>query len=508
MKIANKAWLALLLASLLLAPASAYMGKQLARGPVDSFTLTDQSGESYTFGTDTEGVAVVTFIFTRCPDVCPVLTQKLVEVEAEMTQEEREDVTFLSISVDPEYDSPEALKEYSERMGASWPHLTGSAEELEPVWESFGLVVQRNVIDMHVMDYQPGEASVTVVDTNNNVSQHMFAWSGWSLTQTMASTANWSLNTSKHSEYGTTMHGINGVDSPSDWSWWWELNLWNVSSRAWEVADVGVDSVDAMEHTHIAWMPSNGNRSMMTAPNPNHVSSLTVRWPNGTVEQAGLETYNAYHITQGALNGAAVNSTIDSTSWGHYLSSLDDQDAPDDYAWWWNLYGWNETSEQWDSSNVGMDHYIEPLHIAWAPSSTNRSLIPAPTVETSNETVCNGHGWEMGSGDSKHCMCDSGYTWAEDDQLSCVAEKTEEYNVGHSTITYILNADLEPTVAWTGDAWRVEDFTADVRELLEKEQLGGYEAGLIPALPFAMTLSAMLAAFALAGLRRTKVDNE
>ena len=116
MKIANKAWLALLLASLLLAPASAYMGKQLARGPVDSFTLTDQSGESYTFGTDTEGVAVVTFMFTRCPDVCPVLTQKLVEVEAEMTQEEREDVTFLSISVDPEYDSPEALKEYSERM--------------------------------------------------------------------------------------------------------------------------------------------------------------------------------------------------------------------------------------------------------------------------------------------------------------------------------------------------------------------------------------------------------
>ena len=92
--------------------------------------------------------------------------------------------------------------------------------------------------------------------------------------------------------------------------------------------------------------------------------------------------------------------------------------------------------------------------------------------------------------------------------MSCVPETSEEYNVGHSTITYILNDDLEPTVAWTGDAWRVEDFTADVRELLEKEQLGGYEAGLIPALPFAMTFSALLAAFALAGVRRTKVDNE
>ena len=35
--------------------------------------------------------------------------------------------------------------------------------------------------------------------------------------------------------------------------------------------------------------------------------------------------------------------------------------------------------------------------------------------------------------------------------------------MGHSTITYILNDDLEPTVAWTGDSWQVEDFTADVR---------------------------------------------
>ena len=67
------------------------------------------------------------------------------------------------------------LAEYSERMGASWPHLTGTTEEMEPIWEMFGVVVQQNVIDMHVMDYQPGEASVTVVDTTNNSTQHMFA---------------------------------------------------------------------------------------------------------------------------------------------------------------------------------------------------------------------------------------------------------------------------------------------------------------------------------------------
>ena len=66
--------------------------------------------------------------------------------------------------------------------------------------------------------------------------------------------------------------------------------------------------------------------------------------------------------------------------------------------------------------------------------------------------------------------------------------------MGHSTITYILNDDLEPTVAWTGDNWRVEEFTADVREMLEKEQLAGNEGGFIPSLSMTLSLSAMMAA--------------
>ena len=494
MNIGRKAIMALLLTVFLLTPASAYMGKQLARGPVDGFTLTDQHGEDFSFDTDAEGVVIVSFIFTRCPDVCPVLTVSLSAVEDELSKEERADVTFVSITVDPEHDSPEVLAEYSERMGASWPHLTGTTEEMEPIWEMFGVVVQQNVIDMHVMDYQPGEASVTVVDTTNNSTQHMFAWSGWTVTQLVAEAGGWTLNTSV-SEYGNLLHGINGVDSPSDWSWWWELNLWNASNSTWEVSDVGMDDTNGLETPHLAWMPSNGNRSVIPAPNESHVSSVTVQWPNETHSQEGLEDFNAYHITQGALNGAGINATIEDSSYGHFLSSLADEDAPEDYAWWWNLYGWNETGEQWESSNVGMDDYFQPLHIAWAPSSVNVSVIPAPTTESSDETVCNGHGWEMGSGASKHCMCDAGYTWAEGDPLSCVPETSEEYNVGHSTITYILNDDLEPTVAWTGDAWRVEDFTADVRELLEKEQLGGYEADIVPSISVLMTLSVLAIAF-------------
>ena len=56
MSIGRKAMMALLLTAFLLTPASAYMGKQLARGPVDAFTLTDQHGEEFSFETDAEGV--------------------------------------------------------------------------------------------------------------------------------------------------------------------------------------------------------------------------------------------------------------------------------------------------------------------------------------------------------------------------------------------------------------------------------------------------------------------
>ena len=52
------------------------------------------------------------------------------------------------------------------------------------------------------------------------------------------------------SEYGNLLHGINGVDSPSDWSWWWELNLWNASNSTWEVSDVGMDDTNGLETPH------------------------------------------------------------------------------------------------------------------------------------------------------------------------------------------------------------------------------------------------------------------
>ena len=75
----------------------------------------------------TDAPSIVNFIFTRCQDVCPALSQKMQYIQDQIPQ-----AKLVSISVDPEYDTPSVLKEYSARFqaGSSWFFLTGSREQI------------------------------------------------------------------------------------------------------------------------------------------------------------------------------------------------------------------------------------------------------------------------------------------------------------------------------------------------------------------------------------------
>lgn len=123
-------------------------GREGDWGVVHDFTLLDQHGENFTFSDVDSKVVVVMFIFTRCPDTCPVVTQNLVQTGEELGAKKSE-VTFISISVDPEYDTPERLLTYSQTHAADWPHLTGPLEDLEAVWSDFYIGVDKNWIEMH-----------------------------------------------------------------------------------------------------------------------------------------------------------------------------------------------------------------------------------------------------------------------------------------------------------------------------------------------------------------------
>ena len=113
---------------------------------IDDFTLTDQDGKRVAFGKLRGKPVVVNFMYTSCPDVCPLLTASLKILRDHMKPAEARDIRFLSITTDPEVDTPKVLKAYSRRHKAdapNWSWLTGDDRELAPVWQGFGVSVER-----------------------------------------------------------------------------------------------------------------------------------------------------------------------------------------------------------------------------------------------------------------------------------------------------------------------------------------------------------------------------
>lgn len=107
------------------------------RDSVD-FTLTDQFGEQIRLTDFRGGVVVLTFLYTYCPDICPLVTQKLHETHR-LLGAAASHAAFLIVTVDPERDTVQRLHEYSKQfdMLDKWHFLTGSEKELKPVWDYY-----------------------------------------------------------------------------------------------------------------------------------------------------------------------------------------------------------------------------------------------------------------------------------------------------------------------------------------------------------------------------------
>lgn len=106
---------------------------------VPQFELRDQRGELIK-ASDLRGhVWIANFIFTSCPDVCPLLTQKMSELRTGLVRKglvEGGAVRFVSFSIDPATDTPEVLLKYAQEREAhhpDWFFLTGPNKEMERV---------------------------------------------------------------------------------------------------------------------------------------------------------------------------------------------------------------------------------------------------------------------------------------------------------------------------------------------------------------------------------------
>src|SRR5689334_10917613 len=99
--------LAVLLASCGLVACKNVVSPELRQDPLAGVLLTDQEGAPLEPEAYQGKVLVLNFLFTSCPVVCPRQTRGLSEVQRALPPEVRDRVRFLSISVDPENDTPQ-----------------------------------------------------------------------------------------------------------------------------------------------------------------------------------------------------------------------------------------------------------------------------------------------------------------------------------------------------------------------------------------------------------------
>jgi protein SCO1/2 len=106
-------------------------------GKLPAFQLSDERGAPYSRDALLGKITVVDFIFTSCSTICPTLSTKMAELQRELVARHQDDrVRLLSISVDPERDTPERLQALAARHGADaklWHFVRGSDAALQAV---------------------------------------------------------------------------------------------------------------------------------------------------------------------------------------------------------------------------------------------------------------------------------------------------------------------------------------------------------------------------------------
>ncbi|MGE3271176.1 MAG: SCO family protein [Chloroflexota bacterium] len=128
----------MLVATLLLAAACRPASTLPVLFPAPTFSLVDQTGRPFESSHLAGKVVIANFVFTTCTDICPLLTATMAQVRDQLRAADLlgEKVVIVSFTVDPENDTPDALRVYGERFGAiptEWRFLTGDRPAIDDI---------------------------------------------------------------------------------------------------------------------------------------------------------------------------------------------------------------------------------------------------------------------------------------------------------------------------------------------------------------------------------------
>ena len=114
----------------------------------DNFSLVDQTNTPQSFPAITKGkLTVISYIFTNCPDICPLSTNNMRLIQEEIKKENIKNIQFVSLSFDPKFDTPDVLKKFAGIRNldlSNWVFLTGEKSVTDSIIKKVGVLAIPN----------------------------------------------------------------------------------------------------------------------------------------------------------------------------------------------------------------------------------------------------------------------------------------------------------------------------------------------------------------------------
>jgi len=111
--------------------------------PAPGFTLINQDGRQISLSDFRGKPVVLTFLYTHCPDVCPIIADKL-RTASDQLGPDASKAAILAITTDPSHDDRLSIQRFSDEHGMTgrWNYLVGSPGQLEPLWKAYYVAAQ------------------------------------------------------------------------------------------------------------------------------------------------------------------------------------------------------------------------------------------------------------------------------------------------------------------------------------------------------------------------------
>jgi len=137
--------------------------------PAPEIELARDNGSSFRLSELRGNLVLLFFGYTSCPDVCPTTLSELRKVNEELGSAASQ-VKVVYVTVDPERDTPEKIQKYVTIFNPSFIGLSGSLEELEPVWKDYGVYREVDQLTASASGYLVTHSSrVYVIDRDGNL---------------------------------------------------------------------------------------------------------------------------------------------------------------------------------------------------------------------------------------------------------------------------------------------------------------------------------------------------